>query len=188
MPIPKPAPGEEYAYDFQFAIFCKEERNTSVFLDRYRYELAFEPEYTSLDVYVSTVDLERIYAPYLHFTEGYEAVEARYAPSGKPARTVRFPESVGIRKHGTLLLPVIAVMGNGFGKKSLNNERFAVVAVDSPELSETVYKGLADFLPFVHWLHDKVYGEMNYAVWLPPARRLIPSRMYIPSACRTGGP
>ena len=188
MPIPKAAPGDEYAYYFQFAVFCKEERNTAVFLDRYRYELCFEPVYTSLDVYVSTVDLERIYAPYLRFTEENGEVTACYAPTGKPAQTVRFSESVGIRRNGALLLPAIGVMGNGFGKKSLNNARFAVLAVDSPELPEKVYQSFPDFLPFVHFLHDKVYGEMNYAVWLEEARRLIPYRMYIPSRCREGGP
>lgn len=180
MPIPKANPGEEYAYDFQYAVLIKEAGNTQIFLDTYQYDALYPPIYTNLDTYVSLEDLERIYAPYLSYQLDGTEIAVTYTNFKKGRQTVRMEEWVYKKQGEIYYVPIIGLMGNGFGKPSMNQADVTIVAVDAAESPEEKYSSMIEKKRLKDRLHTKCYGEMNYTLWLEEGKRLIPYRMYIP--------
>ena len=53
MAIPKAPLGQEFGYDFQYAVFLKASERVSLFLDSYLYEPAFPPTVIHGEVYLA---------------------------------------------------------------------------------------------------------------------------------------
>ncbi|MCD8052494.1 MAG: hypothetical protein LUF00_00295 [Lachnospiraceae bacterium] len=188
MPIPKAAPGTEYAYYFQYMIFVRGETGSDFFLDTYRYSPVYAPLYRGDEVYLVLEDLRRIYAPDMHAHREGGRVRVTYGTPLLPEKTEWLEPEACIEQDGQIYIPVRILMER-LGKISWSNESLIVVAVDGYENPAARFAGPVAAKKYRDLLTGrKGYGELNYTLWLEGGQRLIPYRMYIPSSYRPGVP
>ncbi len=188
MAIPNAPLGEEYGYDFQYAVFIKEPERVSLFLDTYLYEPAYAPAVMGGEVFLAMEDLRRIYAPYLAVEQQGETVLLTYRHPLEEKRTAKLNGAEVRFLKGRLYGKVTAVMSRCFGKEVYEGERFAVAAVDGKKPVREVFPSPFAFQAYLDRLHGKDYGEQNLSLWMEEAERIIPYRMYIPFCYRQGAP
>lgn len=188
MPIPKAVPGEEFAYDFEYAVFIKDSETAHVFLDRYRYDPAQKPLIFDGTVCLSAEDLRRIYAPYLTLEQKNDAIIMTLYSATRPAIKATLVSTDWFQKNDAVYIKAIRVMNRCFGRQVMEKNGVEVIAVGSElPVNEVFASGMA-FKPYRDRLAGKTYGEQNYCLWVEEAERLIPYRMYIPFTYRAGTP
>ena len=179
MAIPKAAPNDVFGYYFQYAVFAGKDDDCMVFLDTYRYDPVYPVIREEEAVWISVEDFRRIYAPYLHIEEKGGTCFVRYGTPDRREETMQAAPAQMKQGPDTLRLEIMSVM-EFFEKTSWKGAGLSAVAVDAPSDAPAPFGSFAARKFYTNILEGKDRGEMNYALWIESAARMIPYRMYIP--------
>lgn len=183
MSVPKASIGEEFAYEYQYAVILKLAETMKIFLDRYLYEPVHPPLFTDGGIWLSGEDLRRIYSPYL--TVRGEILSYHRPPEKAVKAEIRSEE---IREERGIVYIKLTALKRILGKEFDENPERAILAIDGKEPVSAVYPGPMSVLPYINRMKGKEKGMQDYSVWMEKAARLIPYRMYIPSGYIPGVP
>ncbi|MCJ7835517.1 hypothetical protein MUB23_08945 [Cuneatibacter sp. NSJ-177] len=188
MAIPKAPLGQEFGYDFQYAVFLKASERVSLFLDSYLYEPAFPPTVIHGEVYLAASELCRIYAPYLQIKWQDETAAFTYRHPLEEERVGELKKDEICFIENQPYVKAAGVVGRCLGKSVQEEEGFAILAVEGKQPVCEAFSSPFARKSLENRLHNKVYGEQNFSVWMEEAERIIPYRMYIPCSYRPGTP
>ncbi len=180
MRIPVAPIGEEYSYDFQFAIFTKQNENIAIFLDTYLYEPAMSPVLLNDCIYLSIEDLRRIYAPYLEIKTQEDNIVITYTHPLKNKKSIVLSSKDVTIIENLVYINVLKVMSNAFDKESKQFETLDILAIDAIKSIKETFPSMMKLKYYTDRLHSKTLGYQNYSIWMDEANRIIPYRMYIP--------
>ncbi len=180
MRIPVAPIGEEYSYDFKFAIFVKKNENIAIFLDTYLYEPTQSPVVLSDSIYLAIEDLRRIYAPYLEIKAQGDSVMIQYAHPLKRQNLITLAQEDLMVINNTLYVNTLKVMNHYFNKEIKQFQDIDVLAIDADKSIKEAFPSMMKLKYYTDRLNSKTLGYQNYSIWIDEANRIIPYRMYIP--------
>ena len=180
MSIPAAPKGEEYAYDFQYAIFIKETENITIILDTYLYQPVYSPFIKGKAIYLAAEDVRRIYAPYLDFKKDDKQVSLKYAHPLKNTKEISLAIEDVIIENGITYIDIFSTMCGSMNREGEQDENIAIIAIDSDAPVSETFPSRFKLKALKDRLHIKFYGYQDYSLWNEEARRIIPYRMYIP--------
>ena len=188
MRIPVAPLGEEYSYDFKFAIFIKKIEKVTIFLDTYLYEPAQSPVLLNDYIYLAVEDLRRIYAPYLEVKTQEGSVMLKYTHPLKSQNSIVLNNEDMIVIKNVVYINALKVMNHHFSKEIKQFENIDVLAIDADKNIKEAFPSMMKLKYCTDRLHSKTLGYQNYSIWISEANRIIPYRMYIPFSYRSDVP